>query len=335
MIDKVKQRLEEIKPGLPEGVEIVPVYDRSILINEAVDTLTSTLIKEILIVSLIIGVFLLHVRSTLVAAITLPVAVLISFIPMYFQGLTVNIMSLGGIAVAIGAMLDAAIVIIDNIHKRLARWESDDADPEEKAKSRQDVIIEAMQQVGPSIFFSLAIITISFMPVFVLEGTEGRMFKPLAFTKTYSMAFAALLSITLVPALAVWLIRGKIRADRSQLNQWLVAAYRPVVAFAARFRWGVIAGAVLLLFITIIPFRQLGNEFMPPLNEGSILFMPTALPGMSISEATQTLQTMDRIIADIPEVEQVFGKVGRSTSATDPAPLSMVETVITLKPENQ
>jgi Cu(I)/Ag(I) efflux system membrane protein CusA/SilA len=335
VIDKVKQRLEEIKPGLPEGVEIVPVYDRSILINEAVDTLTSTLIKEILIVSLIIGVFLLHVRSTLVAAITLPVAVLMSFIPMYFQGLTVNIMSLGGIAVAIGAMLDAAIVIIDNIHKRLARWESDDADPEEKAKSRRDVIIEAMQQVGPSIFFSLAIITISFMPVFVLEGTEGRMFKPLAFTKTYSMAFAAFLSITLVPALAVWLIRGKIRADRSKLNQWLVAAYRPVVAFAARFRWGVIVGAVLLLLITIIPFRQLGNEFMPPLNEGSVLFMPTALPGMSISEATQTMQTMDRIIADIPEVEHVFGKVGRSTSATDPAPLSMVETVITLKPEDQ
>jgi Cu(I)/Ag(I) efflux system membrane protein CusA/SilA len=197
------------------------------------------------------------------------------------------------------------------------------------------VIIEAMQQVGPSIFFSLAIITISFMPVFVLEGTEGRMFKPLAFTKTYSMAFAAFLSITLVPALAVWLIRGKIRADRSKLNQWLVAAYRPVVAFAARFRWGVIVGAVLLLLITIIPFRQLGNEFMPPLNEGSVLFMPTALPGMSISEATQTMQTMDRIIADIPEVEHVFGKVGRSTSATDPAPLSMVETVITLKPEDQ
>ncbi|HBS15741.1 MAG TPA: CusA/CzcA family heavy metal efflux RND transporter, partial [Alcanivorax sp.] len=178
-------------------------------------------------------------------------------------------------------------------------------------------------------------ITISFMPVFVLEGTEGRMFKPLAFTKTYSMAFAAFLSITLVPALAVWLIRGKIRADRSKLNQWLVAAYRPVVAFAARFRWGVIVGAVLLLLITIIPFRQLGNEFMPPLNEGSVLFMPTALPGMSISEATQTMQTMDRIIADIPEVEHVFGKVGRSTSATDPAPLSMVETVITLKPEDQ
>jgi len=173
------------------------------------------------------------------------------------------------------------------------------------------------------------------MPVFVLEGTEGRMFKPLAFTKTYSMAFAAFLSITLVPALAVWLIRGKIRADRSKLNQWLVAAYRPVVAFAARFRWGVIVGAVLLLLITIIPFRQLGNEFMPPLNEGSVLFMPTALPGMSISEATQTMQTMDRIIADIPEVEHVFGKVGRSTSATDPAPLSMVETVITLKPEDQ
>ncbi|WP_297185216.1 CusA/CzcA family heavy metal efflux RND transporter [uncultured Porticoccus sp.] len=335
VIHKVKQRLADIEPGLPEGVEIVPVYDRSTLIKDAIDTLTWTLIEEMLIVSLIIGIFLLHVRSTLVAVITLPVAVLMAFIPMYFQGLTANIMSLGGIAVAIGAMVDAAIVIIDNIHKRLARWQSPAADPEEQAKSRRDVVIEAMQQVGPSIFFSLLIITVSFMPVFVLEGTEGRLFKPLAFTKTYSMAFAALLSITLVPALAVWLIRGKIRADRSKLNQWLVAGYRPVVAVAVRFRWAVVGGAVLALLLTVIPFRQLGNEFMPPLNEGSILFMPTALPGMSITEATQTMQTMDRIIADIPEVEHVFGKVGRSTSATDPAPLSMVETVITLKPKDQ
>ena len=335
VIEGIKQRLEEIKPGLPEGVEIVPVYDRSTLIEQAVDTLTSTLIKEILIVSLIIGVFLLHVRSTLVAAITLPVAVLMAFIPMYFQGLTVNIMSLGGIAVAIGAMLDAAIVIIDNIHKRLALWESPDAAPGEQAKSRREVIIEAMQQVGPSIFFSLAIITIAFLPVFVLEATEGRLFKPLAFTKTYAMAFAALLSITLVPALAVWLIRGTIRADRSRLNRGLVAAYRPVVAFATRSRWLVVTVAIVMLLATVVPFRQLGSEFMPPLNEGSILFMPTAPPGMSIGEATRALQTMDRILADIPEVEHVFGKVGRATTATDPAPLSMVETVITLKPRDQ
>lgn len=335
VIDNVKQRITEIESGLPEGVEIVPVYDRSTLINEAIDTLSITLIEEMLIVALIIAVFLLHARSILVAVITLPVAVLIAFIPMYYQGLTANIMSLGGIAVAIGAMVDAAIVIIENIHKRLHRWQSPDADPEEKSKPRREVIIEAMQQVGPSIFFSLAIITVSFLPVFALEGTEGRLFKPLAFTKTYSMAFAALLSVTLVPALAVWLIRGRIRGDTSRLNRWLRAAYRPVVKLAIRFRWGMVGAAVLILLLTVIPFRQLGSEFMPPLNEGSILYMPTAPPGMSITEATQTLQTMDRIIADIPEVERVFGKVGRSTSATDPAPLSMMETVITLKPKEQ
>lgn len=335
VIDKVKQRMAEIKPGLPEGVEIVTVYDRSTLIKQAIDTLQKTLIEEMVIVSLVILVFLLHVRSTLVAIITLPVAVLLAFIPMYYQGLTANIMSLGGIAVAIGAMVDAAIVIIDNIHKRLHRWQADDAPPEDKAKSRTDVIIEAMQQVGPSIFFSLLIITVSFMPVFALEGTEGRLFKPLAFTKTYSMGFAALLSITLVPALAVWLIRGHIRADRSKLNQWLVNGYRPIVRLVVKLRWVVVGLAVVALVATVIPFRSLGNEFMPPLNEGSILYMPTALPGMSITEATQTLQTMDRIIADIPEVEHVFGKVGRSTSATDPAPLSMVETVVSLKPRDQ
>lgn len=335
VIQRVKQRLDEIQPGLPDGVQIVPVYDRSILINEAIDTLTRTLIEEMLIVSLVIIVFLLHMRSTLVAVITLPVAVLLAFIPMYYQGLTANIMSLGGIAVAIGAMVDAAIVIIENIHKRLQRWQSDEAAPEEQAKSRTQVVIEAMQEVGPSIFFSLLIITVSFLPVFALEGTEGRLFKPLAFTKTYSMAFAALLSVTLVPALAVWLIRGKIRGEKSRLNRWLVAGYAPVVRFATRFRWGVVAAALVALILTAPAFRSLGNEFMPPLNEGTILYMPTALPGMSITEATQTLQTMDRIIKQFPEVEHVFGKVGRSTSPTDPAPLSMMETVITLKPQDQ
>jgi Cu(I)/Ag(I) efflux system membrane protein CusA/SilA len=335
VIENVKQRLDEIKPGLPDGVEIVPVYDRSILIEGAIDTLTRTLIEEMIIVSLVIVIFLLHVRSTLVAVITLPVAVLLAFIPMYYQGLTANIMSLGGIAVAIGAMVDAAIVIIENIHKRLERWQSDEATPEERSKSHAQVVIGAMQEVGPSIFFSLLIITVSFMPVFALEGTEGRLFKPLAFTKTYSMAFAALLSVTLVPALAVWLIRGKIHGEKSRLNRWLVAGYRPIVRFAARFRWTVIVVALVSLVVTIPAFRSLGNEFMPPLNEGSILYMPTALPGMSITEATQTMQTMDRIIKQFPEVKHVFGKVGRSTSPTDPAPLSMMETVITLKPQDQ
>jgi copper/silver efflux system protein len=334
VINKVKRRLDDLKAGLPEGVEIVPVYDRSVLIEDAIATLKFTLIEEILIVSFIIGLFLLHIRSTLVAVITLPVAVLLAFIPMYYQGLTANIMSLGGIAVAIGAMVDAAIVIIDNIHKALYRWREAEPDSPLAQRSRSDVVIGAMQEVGPSIFFSLLIITISFMPVFALEGTEGRLFKPLAFTKTYSMGFAALLSITLVPALAVWLIRGKIRADKSRLNQWLVAAYRPVVNAAVRHRWWVVGGALAVLAATYIPLKQLGNEFMPPLNEGSILYMPTALPGMSITEATKTMQTMDRIIAEIPEVDHVFGKVGRSTSPTDPAPLSMVETVITLKPKD-
>ena len=335
VIEKVKERLQSIEAGLPEGVEIVPVYDRAGLINQAIETLGKTLLEEMLVVSLIIGIFLLHARSTLVAVITLPVAVLLAFIPMYFQGLTANIMSLGGIAVAIGAMVDAAIVIIDNVHKALHRWSDENAPPELRAQSRTDVVIGAMQEVGPSIFFSLLIITVSFMPVFALEGTEGRLFKPLAFTKTYSMGFAALLSITLVPALVVWLIRGRIRADESVLNRWLVRAYHPIVSGVVRHRLGVIVVALLVLLATLYPARQLGNEFMPPLNEGSILYMPTALPGMSITDATRTLQTMDRIIAEIPEVEHVFGKVGRSTSPTDPAPLSMVETVITLKPKEQ
>ena len=328
VIGRVKDRIREIQPGLPEGVEIVPVYDRSDLISRAIDTLRTTLWEEMLIVALVIGVFLLHVRSALVAIVTLPVAILLSFIPMYYQGLTANIMSLGGIAVAIGAMVDAAIVIVDNIHKRLQSHTAE-------SPSRTTVIIQAMQEVGPSIFFSLLIITVSFVPVFALEGTEGRLFKPLAFTKTYSMGFAALLSVTLVPALAVLVIRGKIRGDTSWLNRGLQAAYAPIVRFAVNWRWAMVALALAAVIVTVPIYRQLGNEFMPPLNEGSILFMPTTLPGMSIGEATRVMQTMDRELMKFPEVARVFGKIGRSSSPTDPAPLSMIEVNIMLKAQSE
>jgi Cu(I)/Ag(I) efflux system membrane protein CusA/SilA len=328
VINRVKDRIEVLKTSLPPGVEIVPVYDRSNLIKGAIETLQNTLFEEILIVSLVIGLFLLHVRSALVAILTLPAAILLSFIPMFYQGLTINIMSLGGIAVAIGAMIDAAIVIIDNIHKRL-HGKTLIGEP------RTKMIIEAMQEVGPSIFFSLLIITVSFVPVFALEGTEGRLFKPLAFTKTYSMFFAALLSITLIPALAVLLIKGRIRGDESRLNRTLKALYGPIVRFAVRWRWPVVIGSVLALVVTVPVYQNLGNEFMPPLNEGSILYMPTTLPGISIEEATRVMQTMDRELKKFPEVERVFGKLGRSTSPTDPAPLSMIETNIMLKPKSE
>jgi len=330
VIERVKQRLEEIKTSLPDGVEIVTVYDRSDLINKAIDTLKSTLIEEMIVVSLIIMIFLLHFRSSLIAILTLPVAILLSFIPMSEQHLTANIMSLGGIAVAIGAMVDAAIVMIENIHKRLEVWEEN-----QQGKDRTSVIIHAMQEVGPSIFFSLLIITVSFLPVFALEGTEGRLFQPLAYTKTYSMGFAALLAITFTPALAVLLIRGKIRGDKSFLNRWLVAAYTPIVRLAVKLRWFVVSAAIAALVATVPIILELGNEFMPPLNEGSILYMPTATPGMSVTEAINVLHAMDKELKSFPEVEHVFGKMGRSTSATDPAPLSMAETVVTLKPKDQ
>ncbi len=328
VINRVKQRIEVLKTSLPDGVEIVPVYDRSSLIERAIKTLRDTLIEEMIIVSLVIGVFLLHVRSAFVAILTLPIAILLSFIPMSYMGLTANIMSLGGIAVAIGAMVDAAIVIIDNVHKRLHGASL-------QGEARTSAIIEAMQEVGPSIFFSLLIITVSFVPVFALEGTEGRLFKPLAFTKTFSMFFAALLSVTLIPALAVLLIKGRIRGDDSLLNKALRAAYAPVVKLAVFLRWPVVIVAMLALVFTVHVYRSLGNEFMPPLNEGSILYMPTALPGISIEEATRVLQTMDRELKKFPEVERVFGKAGRSTSPTDPAPLSMMEMNITLKPQSE
>jgi len=333
VIERVKERIEEFKPGLPDGVEIVPVYDRSTLIEAAIGTLEHTLIEEMVIVSVVIALFLLHARSALVVILTLPVAILLAFIPMYFQGLTANIMSLGGIAVAIGAMVDAAIVIIDNIHRRLSAAEQEGKTL--TGQGRRQAMIEAMQEVGPSIFFSLVIITISFLPVFALEGTEGRLFKPLAYTKTYSMGFAALLAVTLTPALAIWFVRGRVRAHRSWLNRTLIALYRPVVRWSVRRRWAVVVLASLAVVSMFPAFRGLGNEFMPPLNEGSILYMPTALPGMSITEATRTLQTMDAVIKEFPEVEHVFGKIGRATSPTDPAPLSMAEITITLKPKDE
>ena len=332
VIERVKARIAEVEAALPDGVEIVPVYDRSTLIEEAIATLTTTLAEEMLIVSLVIIVFLMHLRSALVVVVTLPIAILLAFIPMAQQGLTANIMSLGGIAVAIGAMVDAAIVIVDNVHKKLRSWS---AQPEADRPARTEVIIEAMQEVGPSIFFSLLIITVSFVPVFALQGTEGRLFQPLAWTKTYSMAFAALLSVTLIPALAVLAIRGKIRTNATWLDRVLHAAYTPVLRFALRFRWPVVIATMLALVATVPAYRSLGNEFMPPLNEGSILYMPTALPGMSIGEAQQVMQAMDRELMEFPEVERVFGKVGRTTSATDPAPLSMIETNVMLKPRSQ
>ncbi len=329
-IERVKQRLAEAQAAMPEGVKIVTVYDRSELIERAIDTLKHTLSEEMIVVSLVIAVFLLHFRSALIAILTLPVAILLSFIPMSGQHLTANIMSLGGIAVAIGAMVDASIVMIENIHKRLEEWEESG-----KQASRSAVIIQAMQEVGPSIFFSLLIITVSFLPVFALEGTEGRLFKPLAYTKTYSMGFAALLAITFTPALALLLVRGKIRGDKSPLNRALVAIYTPVVRLAVKWRWLVVGAAIAALVATVPVFQQLGNEFMPPLNEGSILYMPTATPGMSVTEAGKVLHAMDKELKAFPEVERVFGKMGRSTSPTDPAPLSMAEVVVTFKPKEQ
>jgi copper/silver efflux system protein len=340
-INAVKEKLEAIKPALPPGVKIVTGYDRSSLILRAIANLRSTLVEEMIVVSLVIVIFLFHFRSALVAIIALPLAVLFSFIPMTLLGVSSNIMSLGGIAIAIGAMVDASVVLIENSHKWLRRWElarstndGDEFDRELAAMDRTTVIIKSAQQVGKPLFFSLLVIAVSFLPVFALEAQSGRLFKPLAFTKTFAMGFAAVLSITLVPLLLMLFIRGKIPDEnRNPVNRFLVWIYRPFVAFALRFRWLVIIVALLTLVVTWFPYRQIGSEFMPPLNEGSLLYMPTSPPGMAISESREILQRQDAIIARLPEVERVFGKIGRARTATDPAPLSMVETVITLKPE--
>jgi Cu(I)/Ag(I) efflux system membrane protein CusA/SilA len=330
VIDAVKARLAEVQAGLPAGVEIVPTYDRSGLIRASIHTLGRTIVEEMVVVSLVIFLFLLHVRSALVPIITLPVAVLLAFIPMLGQGLTASIMSLGGIAVAIGAMVDAAIIIVENVHRRLEGWETAGRPGE-----RLGVVIGAMQEVGPSVFFALLVITVSFVPIFTLEGVEGRLFSPLAFTKTYAMAWAAVLAVTLAPALAALAIRGRIRPEeRNLLNRWLVALYVPVVRFVVRRRWPVLIAALLAVLATVPAWRALGSEFMPPLNEGAILYMPTSPAGMSITEAGNVLQAMDRALKRFPEVESVFGKMGRSESPTDAAPINMVETVVALKPRS-
>ena len=331
VIAGVKARLVELQRTLPAGVEIKVTYDRSELIQAAIATLRHTLIEEMVVVAVIIFLFLLHVRSALIPILTLPLGVVLAFIPMASQHLTANIMSLGGIAVAVGAMVDASIIIIENIHNKLDEWARDG-----RPTPRIDAIIAAMQEVGPSIFFSLLVITVSFIPVFTLEGVEGRLFKPLAFTKTYSMGFAAVLAVTLTPALAAILIRGKIIPEaRHPVNRLLVRAYAPVVRWAIRYRALVIGGAVLLVALTIPVWFRLSGEFMPPLNEGVILYMPTAPPGMSIAEASHILKVMDREIMAFPEVASVFGKNGRAESPTDPAPFGMVETTVVLKPRDQ
>jgi copper/silver efflux system protein len=328
VIEQLKRKIAEIAPGLPEGVVIRSVYDRSDLIHRAIDNLTGTLLEESLIVAVVCVVFLFHVRSALVAIIMLPIGVLIAFLAMHLLGINSNIMSLGGIAIAIGAMVDAAIVMIENAHKHIERAPAD--------APRLPLIISACQEVGPSLFFALLIITVSFVPVFALEAQEGRLFKPLAYTKTFAMAGAALLSVTLVPVLMSLFIRGHIRAERENpINRILIALYRPVIGLVLRAKPAVLMVALLALLATVWPASRLGSEFMPSLNEGSLMYMPTSLPGMSVTQAGQLLQTQDRIIKSFPEVESVFGKAGRAMTATDPAPLEMFETVINLKPAEQ
>lgn len=326
VIENVKSRLAEILPSLPEGVKVDTVYDRSDLIYRAIDTLKGTLVEESIIVAVVCVVFLLHVRSALVAIITLPIGVLISYLLMYLLGLSSNIMSLGGIAIAIGAMVDAAIVMIENAHKHLERASKD--------KPRSDVLIEAAIEVGPALFFSLLIITVSFLPIFALEAQEGRMFKPLAYTKTFAMAAAAFLSVTVVPALMLLFVRGRIIPEhRNPVNRFLIWIYRPVIRTALRFKAATILVAVAILAGSLWPAMRLGTEFMPTLNEGTLLYMPTTLPGLSITKAAELVQTQNKIIKTFPEVASVWGKAGRATTATDPAPTEMFETVINLKPE--
>src|SRR6266540_4173666 len=310
-IEAIKARIAEVQRTLPGGVRLVPVYDRSDLIHRAIKNLNRTLVEESLIVAL-------------VAIVTLPLGILISFLVMRSMGVGANIMSLGGIAIAMGAMVDAAIVMIENMHKHLEQGGD---------RPRWEIVREAAVQVGPPLFFSLLIITVSFLPVFSLEQQEGRLFKPLAFTKTFAMAGAALLSITLVPVLMGYLVRGRIRRQEANpLNRWLMRVYRPVIAWVLRYPWRVVAGAGLVLAATVLPWSRLGSEFMPPLDEGSLLFMPTTVPGVSIAQARAIMRYQDSVLASFPEVASVFGKLGRANTATDPAPLDMYETTIVLKP---
>lgn len=351
VIERVKERLQEIEPGLPPGMKLVTTYDRSQLIERSIENLKHTLIEELIIVSLVILIFLWHFPSAVIPIITIPLTVLLAFIPIQLSGMTANIMSLGGIAVAIGAMVDAAVVVVEQTHKKLEHWEADG-----RPGNYRDVIISAVKEVGGPSFFALLVIAISFLPVFALEAQEGRLFKPLAFTKNFAMAIAALLAITLDPALRLlftrmknysfrpaWLARvtnallvGKIHSeDNHPISRPLMKLYHPVVEFALEHRWSTIAVAVLAMAVTVPVFFRLGSEFMPPLDEGALLYMPTTVPGISVTEAARLLQVQDKILRSFPEVERVFGKAGRAETATDPAPLSMAETVVVLKPQEQ
>ncbi|MBZ0200388.1 MAG: CusA/CzcA family heavy metal efflux RND transporter, partial [Ignavibacteriaceae bacterium] len=333
VIDKVKERLNELKKSIPKDIQIVPAYDRSKLINSAIDNLKNKLTEETLIVALVIIIFLLHIRSSLVAIFTLPTAVLASFLIMKLQGINANIMSLGGIAIAIGAMVDASIVLVENAATHM----SEDQDmPVEKRKPHWRIVMESAKEVGPAIFYSLLVITVSFLPVFTLEQQEGRLFKPLAFTKTYAMGAAAILAITIVPVLLGYFVRGKMKKEEENpITKFLIKIYHPIVDFVMKRRYWVISAALVVVLVTVIPFSKLGSEFMPPLYEGDLLYMPTTLPGISITKAREILQQTDKIIASFPEVATVFGKIGRAETATDPAPLTMIETTIQLKPQDQ
>ena len=327
-IGNIKDKLEELRPGLPEGVSVQPVYDRSDLINSAIHTLKHTLLEESLIVAAVCVVFLLHVRSALVAIITLPIGVLLSFAGMHALGIGSNIMSLGGIAIALGAMVDAAIVMIENAHKHVERLKP--------GEPRGPALIAAAKEVGPALFFSLLVIVASFLPVFALEDQEGRLFKPLAFTKTFAMAGGALLAVTLVPVLMLYFVRGRIVPEhRNPVNRVLIWLYRPVICLVLRLPVLTVLASVLVLGITVWPMSKLGSEFMPSLNEGTLLYMPVTLPGLSVTKAAELLQMQDRIIKSFPEVASVFGKAGRAMTATDPAPVEMSETIVNLKPEGE
>ena len=333
VIENIKKKLEILKQGLPDDVKIEPAYDRSGLIERAIETLKEKLTEEIIIVALVCIIFLLHARSSFVAIFTLPTAILMAFIVMKMQGINANIMSLSGIAIAIGAMVDAAIIMIENAHKHI---EHEVLKPLEERRDHWQVILDASKEVGPALFYSLLVITVSFIPVFTLEAQEGRLFRPLAFTKTYSMAAAAILSITIVPILMGYWIRGKILPEeRNPINRFLIKIYTPVVDFVLKHNKWIIVAALVVLGITVFPFNKLGSEFMPPLYEGDLLYMPTTLPGMSITKAKELLQQTDKIIRQFPEVHHVFGKIGRAETATDPAGLDMIETTIMLKPESE
>jgi Cu(I)/Ag(I) efflux system membrane protein CusA/SilA len=351
VIDRVKAKLKEIQPGLPAGVRVIPVYDRSDLILRSVDNLKHTLIEELIIVALVIMIFLWHFPSAMIPVVTIPVAILISFIPMKLMGVTANIMSLGGIAIAVGAMVDASIVVVEQTHKKLEEWERNG-----RKEDYHRVVIDAVKEVGGPSFFALLVIAVSFLPVLTLEAQEGRLFKPLAYTKNFSMIVAAILAITLDPALRLlfthaknfnfrprWVARlasavlvGKIRSEEEHpISRVLIRVYHPVAAWTLRWKWLVLAGAAALVYVTVPVFEKLGSEFMPPLDEGALLYMPTTVPGISATEAQKLLQAQDRILARFPEVDQVLGKAGRAETSTDPAPLSMAETIVTLKPVSE